>query len=247
MCSTFPGTEQTTDLEEMLSLLDRPWLNRAFHQTNNVAVAGNESILQVDRLSEVTGRANPLLSSAHPTSRRRVLTGTAVGLLTGALGVVGGAGGVSPTRAAPTTEPGIHAVLGRGLPAVAPGYALLLQRVNHQPGDAVPTHIHPGAEILYVATGTYGYTDFQGDAFVIRGAGATPTAGYATATPPAAEQVPVGTEILLQTGDSLFQDRGVVHALRVMGDAPASQLLSRLFATDQPAFTYTNNAGTPTP
>jgi quercetin dioxygenase-like cupin family protein len=200
----------------------------------------------------------PALSSAHPMSRRRVLTGTAVGLLVVGTGALGGAGGVSPTRAAPTeagihtlraapTEPGIHTILGRGLPAVAPGYALLLQRVNHQPGDAVPTHIHPGAEILYVETGTYIYTDFQGDAFVTRGTGATPTAGYATATPPAAEQVPVGTEILLHAGDSLFQDRGVVHALRVMGDAPASQLLSRLFATDQPAFTYTNTAGTPTP
>jgi quercetin dioxygenase-like cupin family protein len=188
----------------------------------------------------------PALSSAHPTSRRRVLTGTAVGLLVVGTGALGGAWGVSPTRAAPT-EPGIHTLLGRGLPAVAPGYALLLQRVNHQPGDAVPTHIHPGAEILYVETGTYIYTDFQGDAFVTRGTGATPTAGYATATPPAAEQVPVGTEILLHAGDSLFQDRGVVHALRVMGDAPASQLLSRLFATDQPAFTYTNTAGTPTP
>ena len=154
--------------------------------------------------------------------------------------------GIHTLRAAPT-EPGIHTLLGRGLPAVAPGYALLLQRVNHQPGDVVPTHIHPGAEILYVETGTYIYTDFQGDAFVTRGIGATPTAGSATATPPAAEQVPVGTEILLQAGDSLFQDRGVVHALRVMGDAPASQLLSRLFATDQPAFTYTNTAGTPTP
>lgn len=201
----------------------------------------------------------PALSSAYPMSRRRVLTGTAVGLLVVGTGALGGAGGVSPTRAAPTeagihpltraapTEPGIHTLLGRGLPAVAPGYALLLQRVNHQPGDVVPTHIHPGAEILYVETGTYGYTDLQGDAFVTRGIGATPTAGYATATPPAAERVPVGTEILLQAGDSLFQDRGVVHALRVMGDAPASQLLSRLFATDQPAFTYTNTAGTPTP
>ena len=201
----------------------------------------------------------PALSSAHPMSRRRVLTGTAVGLLVVGTGALGGTGGVSPTRAAPTeagihtltraapTEPGIHTLLGRGLPAVAPGYALLLQRVNHQPGDGVPPHIHPGAEILYVETGTYVYTDFQGDAFVTRGTGATPTAGSATATPPAAEQVPVGTEILLQAGDSLFQDRGVVHALRVMGDAPASQLLSRLFATDQPAFTYTNTAGTPTP
>jgi quercetin dioxygenase-like cupin family protein len=202
---------------------------------------------------------------AHPTSRRRVLTGTAVGLLVVGTGALGGAGGVSPTRAAPTeagihtllgrglpavappTEPGIHTLLGRGLPAVAPGYALLLQRVNHQPGNVVPTHIHPGAEILYVETGTYGYTDWQGDVFVTRGIGATPTAGSATATPPAAEQVPVGTEILLHAGDSLFQDRGVVHELRVMGDTPASQLLSRLFATDQPAFTYTNTAGTPTP
>ena len=78
-------------------------------------------------------------------------------------------------------------MLGRGLPAAAPGYALLLQHVAHQPGDGIPPHIHPGAEILYVETGTYGYTDFQGDAFVIRGAGATPTAGYANATPPAAE------------------------------------------------------------
>jgi quercetin dioxygenase-like cupin family protein len=202
---------------------------------------------------------------AHPTSRRRVLTRTALGLLVVGTGALGGTGGASPTRAAPTeagihsllgrglpdvappTEPGVHTILGRGLPAGAPGYAQLLQRVAHQPGDAVPTHIHPGAEILYVETGTYVYTDFEGDAFVTRGAGATPTAGYATATPPKAEQVPVGTEILLQAGDSLFQDRGVVHALRVMGDAPASQLLSRLFATDQPAFTYTNNAGTPTP
>jgi hypothetical protein len=99
----------------------------------------------------------PALSSAHPMSRRRVLTGTAVGLLVVGTGALGGAWGVSPTRAAPT-EPGIHTLLGRGLPAVAPGYALLLQRVNHQPGDAVPTHIHPGAEILYVETGTYIYT-----------------------------------------------------------------------------------------
>jgi quercetin dioxygenase-like cupin family protein len=232
MCSTFPGTDRTTNLEEMLSLLDRPWLNRAFRQTNNVAADANESL--------------PPLSPAHPTSRRRVLTGGALGLLAVGAGALGGAGGVAPARAAPA-EPGIHALLGRGLPAVAPGYALLLQRVDHQPGDAIPPHIHPGAEVLYVATGVYGYTDLRGDAFVIRGVSATPTAGSATATPPAAERAPVGTEILLRAGDSLFQDRGVVHALRVMGDAPASQLLSRLFAADQPAFTYTNAAGTPTP
>ena len=174
------------------------------------------------------------------------MTGTAVGLLVVGTGALGGAGGVSPTRAAPTV-PGIHTLLGRGLPAAAPGYALLLQRVNHQPGDVVPPHIHPGAETFYVESGTYAYTDLQGDAYVTRGIGATPTAGHAAATPPAAEQVPVGTEILLQTGDSLFQDRGVVHTIRVVGDAPASLLLARLFATDQPGITFTNAAGTPTP
>ena len=138
-------------------------------------------------------------------------------------------------------------LLGRGLPAAAPGYALLLQRVINQPGDVVPPHIHPGAETFYVESGTYAYTDLQGDAYLTRGIGATPTAGHAAATPPAAEQVPVGTEILLQTGDSLYQDRGVVHTIRVVGDAPASLLLARLFATDQPGITFTNDAGTPTP
>src|SRR4051794_20976443 len=77
----------------------------------------------------------PAISSAHPMSRRRVLTGTAVGLLVVGTEALGGAGGVSLTRAAPTeagnhtlraapTEPGIHTLLGRGLPAAAPGYAL---------------------------------------------------------------------------------------------------------------------------
>ena len=99
-------------------------------------------------------------------------------------------------------------LLGRGLPAAAPGDALLLQRVSNQPGDVVLPHVHPGAETFYVESGTYGYTDLQGDAYLTRGIGATPTAGHAASTPPPAEQVPVGTEILLQTGDSLFQDRG---------------------------------------
>ena len=57
----------------------------------------------------------------------------------------------------------------------------------------------------------------------------------------------MGTEILLQAGDSLFQDQGVVHTIRVVGDAPASLLLARMFATDQPGITFTNDAGTPTP
>ena len=190
----------------------------------------------------------PPLPSAPPTLRRRVVTGAAVGLLVLVLGTgaLDGARGATPTPAAPTV-PGMTTLLGRGLPAAAPGDALLLQRVSNQPGDVVPPHIHPGAETFYVESGTYAYTDLQGDAYLTRGIGATPTAGHAASTPPAAEQVPVGTEILLQTGDSLFQDRGVVHTIRVVGDAPASLLLARLFATDQPGITFTNDAGTPTP
>jgi quercetin dioxygenase-like cupin family protein len=182
------------------------------------------------------------------TWRRRVLTDAAVGLLVLVLGTnaLGGARGATPTPAAPTV-PGMTTLLGRGLPAAAPGDALLLQRVSNQPGDVVPTHVHPGAETFYVESGTYAYTDLLGNAYLTRGIGASPTAGHAASTPAPAEQVPVGTEILLQTGDSLFQDRGVVHTIRVVGDAPASLLLARLFATDQPGITFTNDAGTPTP
>ena len=190
----------------------------------------------------------PPLPSAPPTLRRRVVTGAAGGLLVLVLGTgaLVGAWGATPTPAAPTA-PGMLTLLGRGLPAAAPGYALLLQRVIYQPGDVVPPHIHAGAEAFYVESGTYALTVLQGDAYLTRAIGATPTAGHAAATPPAAEPVPVGTEILLQTGDSLFQDRGVVHTIRVVGDVPASLLLARLFATDQPGITFTNDAGTPTP
>jgi quercetin dioxygenase-like cupin family protein len=134
--------------------------------------------------------------------------------------------------------PGTTVLLGRGLPAAAPGYALLLQRVTYQPGDVVMPHVHPGAEAVYVESGTLGYTDLKGDADLTRGG---------TGTPTAAEQVPVGTEILERAGDSLFQDAGVVHTVRVVGDAPVVLLLARLFATDQPGITFTDAAGTPTP
>jgi quercetin dioxygenase-like cupin family protein len=189
----------------------------------------------------------PPFPSAPPTLRRRVVTGAAVGLLVLVLGTnaLGGVRGASLT-AAPTV-PGMTTLLGRGMPAAAPGDTLLLQRVDNQPGDVVLPHIHPGAETFYVETGTYGYTDLQGDAYVTRGIGAAPSAGHAASTPPPAEKVTVGTEILLQTGDALFQDRGVVHTIRVVGDAPASLLLARLFATDQPGITFTNAVGTPTP
>jgi quercetin dioxygenase-like cupin family protein len=190
----------------------------------------------------------PPLPSAPPTLRRRVVAGAAGGLLVLVLGAgaLVGAWSATPPPAAPTA-PGMITLLGRGLPAAAPGDALLLQRVSNQPGDVVLPHIHPGAETFYVESGTYGYTDLQGAAYVTRGIGATPTASHAASTPPPAETVPVGTEILLQAGDSLFQDRGVVHTIRVVGDAPASLLLARLFATDQPGITFTNAAGTPVP
>jgi quercetin dioxygenase-like cupin family protein len=73
--------------------------------------------------------------------------------------------------------PGMATVLGRGLPAAAPGYALILQRVVYQPGDVVPPHVHPGAEVFYVDAGTFGLTILKGDAYVTRGVGAAPAAG----------------------------------------------------------------------
>ena len=110
------------------------------------------------------------------------MTGAAVGLLGLVLGIgaLGGVRGAAPTAAAPTA-PGMLTLLGHGLPAAAPGNALLLQRVIYQPGDVVPPHIHAGAETFYVESGTYALTVLQGDAYLTRAIGATPTAGHAAA------------------------------------------------------------------
>jgi hypothetical protein len=117
----------------------------------------------------------------------------------------------TPTGATGTTAQ----ILGGGQLTAAPGMELTLRRIVHAPGGRVPAHSHPGALVIAVEAGTWGYTPLGGTAVLTRaGAGATPAAGAAAATPggltfgggaPAAgEELPLGAEVLLTAGDWLF-------------------------------------------
>ena len=117
----------------------------------------------------------------------------------------------TPTGATGTTAQ----LLGGGQPQAAPGLELTLRRIVHEPGGRVPAHSHPGALVIVVEAGSWGYTPLGGTALLTRaGAAATPAIGGAAASPGAqafgggapgaGEPLPVGEEVLLGAGDWLF-------------------------------------------
>ncbi len=89
--------------------------------------------------------------------------------------------------------------MGVGQPTTAPGLELSLRRVTIAPDGSIPAHSHPGALVIFVEAGTFGYTSLGGTAHLTRAAaeGATPTA---------TEAMPIGTEVLLNPGDWLFTE-----------------------------------------
>ncbi len=101
------------------------------------------------------------------------------------------------TTPAPTGPVGVTVqVLGTGLPTAAPGLALTLRRLTIAPGGHLPAHSHPGALVIFVEAGTWGYTVLGGVAQLTRAAvGGTPTP---------AEEMPVGTEVILTAGDWIY-------------------------------------------
>ncbi len=128
--------------------------------------------------------------------------------------------------------------LGGGPPAAAPGHALSLLRVTFAPGTRVPPHTQPGALVIAVEIGSFGFTVTQGQAQVTRAA----TAG---GTPATVEPLAPGTEVLLGPGDAVYHDADTGHTGRNAGDGPLVLTLATLFDPDQPAFIFTD--GTPTP
>jgi hypothetical protein len=131
--------------------------------------------------------------------------------------------------------PGVHLqFLIEGQPAAAPDHTLVLYRVILDGGE-IPSHIHPGTTVLSVESGSLSWTLQAGTASVIR-PGAAP------------EQVSEpGTEIVLGPGEGLWYDADGVHTARAAEAVPASVLISSLYETGQPAFTLTDEHGTPTP
>jgi len=101
------------------------------------------------------------------------------------------------TPPAPTGAVGISIeMMGVGPPVSAPGLELTLRRTVLAPGGRLPDHTHPGALVIYVESGAFGYIALGGTAQMTR------AAVDGTVTPP--ETMPVGTEVVLMPGDWLF-------------------------------------------
>jgi quercetin dioxygenase-like cupin family protein len=126
--------------------------------------------------------------------------------------------------------------LGSGLPSVVEGYAMGLVRLTYEPGATLNSHTHPGASILYVESGTLTYTLIEGTATISR----APDEG----TPRAAEELGAG-DIVLNAGDSLFEDADVIHTARNDGSEPAVILIANLLTAREPVTTFLE--GTPAP
>ena len=128
--------------------------------------------------------------------------------------------------------------LGGGMPAAAPGHALSLLRVTFAPGASIPPHTQPGALVVAVESGTFGFTVTQGQAQLSR-------AAAPGGTPAAAEPLAPGAEVLLGPGDAVYHDAETGHTGRNAGDEPLVLVIATLFDPTQPAFIFTG--GTPTP
>jgi len=97
----------------------------------------------------------------------------------------------SPVAVGITTQ-----LMGSGQPAAAPGMELALRRVTIASGGYLPAHSHPGAHIIVVEAGTWGYTALVDTAQLTR--------AVAEGTPAPAETLPNGTEVILNPGDWIF-------------------------------------------
>ncbi len=104
-----------------------------------------------------------------------------------------------------------------GEPAAVAVYRLIME-----PGSAIPTHPHPGFEIVVVESGSASYLTQEGPAIqVIRG-GDTETEG----TP---EMAGPGTEATTETGDSAIFPAGNISDTRA-GDEGVTLLIFELVA-----------------
>lgn len=133
------------------------------------------------------------------------------------------------------------ALLGVGQPAVAPGHELSLRRITIEPGGGIPAHTHPGALVIYLESGTWGYTALGGVAQLTRAA--------VDGTPVPTEEMAIGEEIILNAGDWLYVE-DPVDDIRNAGDEPVVLWVAGLTRVGEPftaIMTGMETNGTPTP
>lgn len=147
--------------------------------------------------------------SASSITRRTVIggaTAVALGLGLGSRFAVHAAQEASPT---PDPEGVNGIVLATAFPTGAPEMELALRRTTIAPGGGLAAHSHPGAILFAVESGTWGITPLAGTIQLQRAAVAD--------TPPPLEEPPLGVELILTAGDSLYTE-GMEDEMRNAGD-----------------------------
>ena len=187
----------------------------------------------------------PALTNAR--SRRDVILRLSAGGLAATL-LARGLGHATAQEGTPTARTGAVGttaqLMGIGQPASAPELELSLRRITHAPGGGVAPHSHPGALVIFVEAGSLGYTALGGTALLTRAA--------SDGTPVPAEQMPIGTEVILTAGDWLFVE-DPQDDIRNAGDDDVVLLIAGLTRVGEPFTTFMEDIGgmdtgaTPTP
>jgi hypothetical protein len=149
--------------------------------------------------------------------------------------VVGGAGAfaailafglrrAAAQEATPDPEGVAGEVLGADLPSSPSGVELSLRRTVVAPGGGLPPHSHPGAIVLVVDAGTWGYTPLEGTVRLTRAA--------ADGTPAPVEEPPLGVELILTAGDAIFAEDSR-DEMRNAGDDDVVLLMATLNAVGE--------------
>lgn len=171
-------------------------------------------------------------------------SGLALGMMM-SLGVATSAQESTPEAAPPPGPVGVTAaLLGSGPTTLVPGYELSLRQVTIAPGGGIPAHTHPGAIVIYLESGTWGYIPLDGVARLTRAA--------VDGTPSPAEDMAHGVETMLNPGDWIYVE-DPADDFRNAGDDPVVLWIAALtpigepFTTIMPAMEVMDMAGTPTP
>lgn len=164
-------------------------------------------------------------------SRRAAVAGLGAGSLSLVMAARGfGRAEAQDATPAPTGAVGVTAeLLGSGQPGSAPGLELSLRRTTIAPGGRLPAHSHPGAIVIFVEAGTWGYTALGGTAQLTRAA--------VDGTPTPAEAMPTGTEVVLTAGDWLFVE-DPQDDIRNVGEDDVVLLVTGLAPIGEPFTTF---------
>ena len=184
--------------------------------------------------------------STSSLTRRTVMGGAAA--VAAALGLGSRLGARAAQESTPAITSGGEGVtaelMGAGQPSTTPGMELTLRRVVLAPGGGLAPHSHPGALVIYVESGTWGHTALGGTAQLTRAA--------VDGTPIPAEEVEIGTEVILTAGDVLFVEDPQDH-VRNAGEDDVVLLIAGLTLVGEPFTTFMDDmagmemGATPTP